>query len=451
MGKFFVVLGLCLVTLTSVSVAQEDADPNVEIDRLRKIIMEEQQVIAECMKRIDKLEASDKETEKRLEKSPLSSIIKLKGDFRYRYELIDVDPQKFNTSVKSRFFGAEEDQTRDRHRLRLRVGAEWKANDEWTVGAQLATTMDGDPVSTNQTLTDSFSKKDIWVDKAYFDYHPEAWKGFKLIGGKMGNPFYSTSSLVWDGDLTPEGLAATYATESGPWAWGVNTGWFQIEERSRDEDSQLYGLQGLATYKFMDGDASLTAGLSYYDFIDTEDYPTFVSASNNFGNSLSLAILNGLGVGYYADDYNLVNAFVEAAFPLGSLPCAVYADYVVNTSASDRYFDREDGDTGWAAGLVLGKCSDPGSWSLKYEYRDVERDAVVGAFSDSDFGGGGTNSHGHIVGAEYGLFKNVKLAATYFNVENEGSQWLRFMPTYGGSQKYEANYQRLQLDVNVKF
>jgi len=133
MGKFFVVLGLCLVTLTSVSVAQEDADPNVEIDRLRKIIMEEQQVIAECMKRIDKLEASDKETEKRLEKSPLSSIIKLKGDFRYRYELIDVDPQKFNTSVKSRFFGAEEDQTRDRHRLRLRVGAEWKANDEWTV------------------------------------------------------------------------------------------------------------------------------------------------------------------------------------------------------------------------------------------------------------------------------------------------------------------------------
>ena len=47
------------------------------------------------------------------------------------------------------------------------------------------------------------------------------------------------------------------------------------------------------------------------------------------------------------------------------------------------------------AGATLGKAKDKGSWQFDYNYRDLEADAVVGAFSDSDFAGGGTGAEGH--------------------------------------------------------
>ncbi len=456
MGKLFAVVGLCLAAMaTSVQAQEGDTrvpNPNTEIERLRKVVLEEQQVIAECMKRIDKLEAG-KAT---MDKNGLADL-KVSGDFRYRYEYIEEDPQRLQASALHPFWAPKEEDSRDRHRIRLRVGADWKANEEWTVGAQLATTMDSDPVSTNQTLTGSFSKKDIWLNLAYFDYHPKQVPGLKLIGGKMKNPFYTPggTQLIWDADLTPEGLALTYTTgEKFPaWEAAVNAGYFQVEERSIEEESDLFGLQGVVKYNLMEeGKANIRAGLSYYDYGNAENFPPFVSATNNFGNSLSLAVMNGLTqAGFYADDFNLVEAFAEVTFPVGKIPFTVFADYVVNTAANDNYFDTGDGDTGWAAGLLVNRCVAPGSWAVRYEYRDLGRDAVVGAFTDSDFGGGGTNCRGHILGAEYMMFKNVKLAATYFNNENEGSDLLRLIPTFGSRENPDGNYQRLQLDVNVKF
>ena len=63
--------------------------------------------------------------------------IKLKGDTRYRHELIDRE-------------GANQ---RNRQRLRVRLGLDAKVNDTVSAGLQLATGGD-DPRSTNQTLGD---------------------------------------------------------------------------------------------------------------------------------------------------------------------------------------------------------------------------------------------------------------------------------------------------------
>ena len=41
-------------------------------------------------------------------------------------------------------------------------------------------------------------------------------------------------------------------------------------------------------------------------------------------------------------------------------------------------------------GATLNKAKDPGSWQFEYDYRDIQADAVVGKFNDSDFVGGGT-------------------------------------------------------------
>ena len=49
----------------------------------------------------------------------------------------------------------------------------------------------------------------MWIDLAYFDWHPERVEGLNVIGGKMENPFYAPgkTELLWDGDLRPEGVA----------------------------------------------------------------------------------------------------------------------------------------------------------------------------------------------------------------------------------------------------
>ena len=426
-----------------------------EVERLRKIIMDEQQVIADCMKRIDGLEKG-KAT---MDKGGLDKI-KIGGDFRYRFETIKQDPDTLFPGWRiPNLVPVKDEETRERHRLRLRLNLSWKINDELSIISQLSTTENNDPISTNQTLTGGFNKKNIYIDMLYADYHPLKLTGLNVYAGKMKNPFYTPgkTQLIWDGDLTPEGLAATYTKRLGdtPWELSAAGGYFLITENSRDYDSQMLGLQGSAKYLFNDeGTASAMVGASFYDYINAEGYRTFVANDNNFGNSLMLYFLAGTSaepLGFYADEYRLAELFGEITVPVANIPLTLFGDYVVNTAAEDRYFDTDKGDTGWSLGVALGKCVAPKSWALRYEYRDVARDAVVGAFSDSDFGGGGTNASGHILGAEYMLMTNVKLGATYFYNDLEGSDWLRQLSVWGGREKIDGPYQRFQLDFNVKF
>ena len=66
---------------------------------------------------------------------------------------------------------------RDRARIRFRLGAETKVNDQTKVLFGLATG-GTDPRSTNQTLENSFELKDIRLDYVYAEYAPLAGPRF---------------------------------------------------------------------------------------------------------------------------------------------------------------------------------------------------------------------------------------------------------------------------------
>jgi hypothetical protein len=466
MTKTVLAMGICLWSTAILAFAQTDETGGksreelaAEIERLRAVMMEEQQVIADVMKRIDTLEA----TKTAQDKAGLNNI-KLNGDFRYRYEYIHQDPETYSLVGARGIFGpAREIDSRGRHRIRLRLGVEWLVNDEISAIGRVATTMNGDNVSTNQTLDDAFAKKDLWLDAAYLDYHPRKVPGLKALAGKMNNPFYTPgkTQMIWDQDLTPEGLALTYtntmeASPTGPvfrevpWEFGAAAGYFLVDERAIDVDAVLYGFQGTVKRNFVpDGSTSLMMGLSYYDFANVKGYPPLFSATDNFGNALSRAILNNTAL--YENDFNIFETFTEFSVPVFKRPLSLYGDFALNTAHIGKSFDDGNSGTAWALGLSYGRCVTPRSWALRYEYRHVGRDAVVGAFTDSDFGGGGTNSKGHIFGAEYMLLKNTRLALTYFANDNMGSDWLRLLPVFGGRENVDGPYQRLQLDFNVKF
>lgn len=442
-------------------VPDSETEMRAEIDRLRKIILEEQQIIAATMKRIDALEA----TKTAQDKAGINNV-KFNGDFRYRFEYIKQDPQS-NTllGVRGPLAPPRETDSRERHRLRLRLGADYAVNDEVTVGARIATTMNADNISTNQTLDDAFAKKDLWLDTAYFEYRPNALPGAKAVGGKMINPFYAPgkTQMIWDQDITPEGLAVSYTNtmiydeplmkqifRAVPWELGGTAAYFLVDERAIDVEAYMLGIQGTAKRNFAeDGSHSLMLGASYYNFSNVEGFPPLFAANDNFGNALSSAILGGVAL--YENDFDILEAFGEYTVPLANRPFSLYADVAVNTAPIGKDFDDENDRLAWAVGASYGRCVAPRSWGLRYEYRHLDRDAVIGAFTDSDFGGGGTNARGHIFGAEFMLLKNTRIALTYIHNDNIGSDALRLLPTFGGRENVDGPYQRLQVDLNFKF
>lgn len=331
-----------------------------------------------------------------------SDRISFKGDVRLRYEGIDEDGEA----------------KRDRMRFRARVGLSAAVIDDVKVVFQMATGGDN-PVSTNQTFDDGFSTKDIGVDLAYVQW--AATENLTLFGGKMKNPLYRAGGvpLIWDGDLNPEGFAATF--ESGNFF--ATGGAFSAEERSSADDSLLYAAQAGMNFTVADG-ATLTAGVGYFGYTDTVGNSPFYDGSAN-GNTVDIG-------GNYVFEYRNTELFAQYDTSVNDWPLRFFAHATQNNEVS-----RED--TAFAFGAKLGSAKKQGSSEYSWTYQDIEADAVIGTFNDSDFGGGGTDSSGHILKAKYMLRDRIGLGGTLFLNDVD-----RF-------QGVEHDYSRVQIDLEFKF
>jgi hypothetical protein len=357
--------------------------------------------LAATNEQVANLEAQNKSTS-------WAETVKWKGDFRYRYEKIEEDGKN----------------DRDRNRIRARAALIAKPTDTTEVGLGLATGGD-DPVSTNQTLGGGGSTKDIRLDLGYL-----RWTGLDNVyvtAGKFANPFYKEqkSSLIWDGDFRPEGVAAGWTGD----VFFANAEYSFLESDSKNNDDGFWGAQVGAKFALFES-MNLTATAKYLDIpskgreavLDQND-PDF------FGNS---SIINAEGKEVYEYDYNLYNVSLGLNMNLFDMPFALYGDYVKND-------DADDFDTGYLAGIKLGSAKKKGSWQLQYQYQDLEADATFGAITDSDFMGGGSDGKGHKLGAKYAIAKKWYVGATYF----DGSR--------GVDLGDDADYTRLMLDTGFKY
>jgi hypothetical protein len=341
----------------------------------------------------------------------------ISGDVRLRHETIDDDRAS---------------DTRNRWRIRARLGLKSDVTDSVEAGFRFVSGSD-DPVSSNQTLDGGFSSKDLNLDQAYLKWKPETMDGLALVGGKFKNPFIRTQDLLWDGDLSPEGVAFNHTIEGEVLNLMANGAVFFAEERSSDDDSWMYGLQ-LAGELKPDDDTTILAGAGFYYWDNLEGFPTLYDEEDSFGNFTTGGDTDPetgeTSPLLYADEFAEVEFFTQVKMDLG-LPVALFGDVVLNTEADDE-------DLGWLVGAELGKAKDPGTYSLGYDYRNLEANAVVGAFTDSDSGGGGTDVSGHRVKGKYQIAKNYQTALTLFFNET-------------GISGEEEDYFRLQLDLIGKF
>ena len=256
--------------------------------------------------------------------------IKVGGDFRYRSEMI-----------KREF---KEDDSRDRIRARFRVTGE--ASESWSVGLGLATGSD-DPVSTNTTLTGGYSRKGIMLDLAYLDFHPKAVAGLSLVAGKMNLPFEvaEKTELMWDNDLTPEGLAFRYRRGAGARTEiFLNGAVFDIRDTDPDDLGEAWMLGGQAGLdaKLPSG-VGLTVGAGYFNYEGAIGRYGFYRPNEFYGNTTRLWLgtteIGGYSYYYrgYARDFNIVEALGVVDFGLREwADVALYGTYVNNVRADDQ-------------------------------------------------------------------------------------------------------------------
>ncbi|MBN1105208.1 MAG: putative porin [Deltaproteobacteria bacterium] len=425
--------------------------------------------------RVEQLEKKvTEDVEAKLRKSSWAQRIRWGGDIRLRYQADYFDENNadlLKPDNPTELMNTKEDRKRYRGRLRLAAVATLLEDREVNVGkvevgVGIATGNEKDPVSTNDTFGDYYNKDGIMLDLAYlkWTYKPELpiWDKIpeiSLIGGRMPNPFYSTD-LVWDQDLRLEGFALGLKTDtldSNPWKGHLTLGAFPLqEEEFTQDDKWLYAGQAGVAYRQAMG-LSFKLGVALYDYKNIVGMandpfrpnllnwtaPQFQQKGNTlFDIDPTAGIRTAL-----ASEYKLLNVTgildYDYWFPIHIM---LTGDYVKNRGFDVNDVSRRTGNpnvkeetTGYQVGLTVGypQTTAFGEWNLSLFYKYLEADAVLDAFTDSDFHLGGTNAEGWILGGQLGVYKNVWLRMRWFGTDEIEGPPLAI--------------DTLQVDLNAKF
>jgi len=99
----------------------------------------------------------------------------------------------------------------------------------------------------------------------------------------------------------------------------------------------------------------------------------------------------------------------------------------------------EGTDTAWTVGVKFGHpaLEKRGAWQVGVAYRYIGSDAVIDGFNDSEFGGGGTNVEGFVLGGSVALTPRVSL----------GFQWMSADEIAGPPLQSDL----FQFDLRAKF
>lgn len=378
-------------------------------------------------------------------KGEWSQRIKLSGDLRVRYEKDFFDPQNgitYNPSTSNPLQTLNTTVDRQALKLRARLAVDAKVGDDFQVGLGLATDTNrspGSPVSTNATLGDAFNKKAIALDKAYLKWSPDP--SFAAWAGRFPAPWYSTD-LVWDPDINFDGVALQFRPQvTAQWGLLLTTGIFPVQEVELSQnDKWLFGSQIGAQYG-RDERFGAKFAVAYYDFMNTVGQMNDASlpgakdwtapAFQQKGNTLMNIEPVGTPAKYaYASAFREVN--LNGSLDLGywhPVHVVLAADYVNNLGfklgdvtarvgvGPDLQPVTRKETEGFQAGISVGypQVQELGEWKGVFSYKYLERDAVMDAFTDSDFHLGGTNAKGWITGLDLGLAKDVWLSTRWFS------------------------------------
>lgn len=320
-------------------------------------------------------------------------------------------PLRFSGDLRLRYEPFFQPGTPDRHRFRVRARLNGVAeiSSELRAGFTLATGQLNDLNSTNQSLTDFFTRKAIGFDRYWVSYRPRGAKGLELLGGKFAPPWESTA-LTFDRDVNVEGFAQRYAFAGDGALDRFSVTAFQLpfRESSGGPDSYLAGAQMGAEFR-VGGRGAVGFHAAGLNFVRADAIARGLGADvrPSLPNSNLLVRDTQGNVTGYASRFLLVDLLASARYRFSDRwPLVAQFNFVRNTRAVDSERD------GYWAELTLGRQAQPGDLQFGYAFIRIERDAVLAAFNESDLRAG-TNVLNHRFQFRYRAAPRVSLEYTY--------------------------------------
>jgi polyhydroxyalkanoate synthesis regulator phasin len=359
----------------------------------------------------------------------------------------------------------------NRMRVRARLGAEAAFGDDFTAAVRLATGNIQDPSSESQTLGNYGGHYNVGFDEFFIRWAKKTDDGLPWVtqyGGRFANPYFAPTELVFARDFTFEGLATQlrwgFGDDGGPdqSQLFVNFGAYPLEvvPLATQDNKYLVGGQLGTVLRFGDSDQALRIAAAYYDFLHVEGIPnpqdvTFYNftapAFIRFGNTV-FDISNSSNPASTTNLFALASRFRLADIALRyDLPISerytfgVSAEAVRNVGFNENEILARTGSmipkyiNGNVEELSFGDptVTLPWHWRAAVGYRYVQSDAVIDAFTDADFHGGGTNARGPYLSGSLGVAPGVWFQLRYFSADVvDGPQF---------------SLDTLQLDLNAQF
>lgn len=371
---------------------------------------------------------------------------KFAGDFRLRYDGIhhgSGSPDALSD--------------RNRFRFRLRLAFEKAFTPDMVVGFGLASGLDNDPTSTNQTMGDMFTWKTISIDKAYVTYTPRWAKigpieKLTLSAGKTHNPFeQACTDMIWDTDVRPEGAYEMFDFDlvdmpSFKLKSFLTGGQFILREGAAGGgDANLWAVQGgirpSFDTPFFDDPVDVLSAVSYYDYNNYADNGNWRLADGTSlarGNTI-LNVNNSNDLD--ARDFQVVAVYNELNLPVWK-PLSLFNEIAMNPAEATKLGMVRRSNFAWELGAKLNKIRKKGDWEIIYQYKYIGANAVVGAFADADFGDGFAGKCGSVAKLGYALTDNLSLYGNAFIVNNTNA---------GTEGIVDSHQNRFQIDLIWKF
>jgi hypothetical protein len=316
----------------------------------------------------------------------------------------------------------------------------------------------------------------IWLDRAYLRLKPLDTLSFDV--GRMPNPFASTD-LVYDEDLNFDGVMGSFRRPIAQGLTGFLTAgafpYFNTDlnfsstevAKFRSRDRYMLGVQAGTDWRFA-RDWGLGFSVGYYNFVnaegsvsspcavpyaadacDTDISRSFFTQNTNTFRPIRNQVPNpanptgpnpqffGLASRFEVLDINARLAYSGFApyrvmfegnyvnnlgfdrsrilgrgvFPAGS------PNGIINNLGTGN--DFTGGGEGYLLRVSVGHAEVERwpNWQVAFTYRYLESDAVLDAFTDSDFRLGGTNSKGYILSGTLGIARNTALRLRFLSGE----------------------------------
>ena len=312
------------------------------------------------------------------------------------------------------------DQDRIWQQLRVRLGFNAPVNDSVQAVVRLMTATS--PISGNQTLGDSgdpgMARRTFGLDLAYMDWKFAA--AAKVWAGRTANPFWAPnkSQIIFDHDLTFEGVAVKFEPQSEHLGFFVNlAGFILAENYAAPDDLVDTGLAGgdVGLNIKYDSFGRATVHAGYYEYLNIQDKAVSSVEKGAKRDDYSYPYYRYRGNTVYPNDaapptdfffvnkYRLAEVGAEWNRDFSAVNVGVFADVVRNTAIGRFNFAKEFGATlKWN---IL---------SFTAAHVKKESDSTVATFTDSDMNGGGTDNQGERYAFGVTLGKNAQFVLTQY-------------------------------------